>query len=160
MKKGFVKRVIISTVLVAFVLALVMPAAQAAEYWKQKHVRFSATAGETLAVGDPVAIKASDSKAYKADANDSTLRPTVGVIGKGGSSGDTVEIVKTGVLGGQDEASPGARLFLSASPGKITSTAPGNPQVVGWVLPDTAATNTSTTYFIDVMLPTNSGAGY
>ena len=81
----------------AIVLFVAAPQALAAEYWLKIYERFSATAGETLAVGDAVCIKASDSKAYKADANDANLRPAIGVIGKGGASAATVEIVVRGV---------------------------------------------------------------
>lgn len=150
----------IMAVLIAVVMALVFAgtSAQAAEYWKQKQVRFSATAGETLAAGDVVCIKAADGKAYKADANDADLRPAVGVIDKGGLSTATVEIVTIGVLAGQTAASPGKRLFLSETAGAMTVTAPTNAQALGWVLPGTAGT--STTYFISVNTPTSGGAGY
>ncbi len=131
----------------------------AQEYWKNKYLRFSATAGETLAAGDIVCIKGSDGKAYKADANDSSLRPAVGVIGIGGTSGETVEIVTIGVLEGQTSASPGARLFLSETAGVFTTTAPTNEQPVGWVLPGTTAA-TSTKYYIMTNMPVTDGAGY
>ena len=148
---------IVTAVVISVVIALLLvPAAQAAEYWKQKHVRFSATAGETLAVGDVACIK-TDGKAYKADANDSNLRPAVGVIGKGGSTAATVEIVVIGVLTGQTAASPGARLFLSETAGAITSTAPTNAQGVGWILPGTSTLNSSSTYFINMMVPATGG---
>jgi hypothetical protein len=74
--------------------------AQAAEYWKAKYEKFSATAGETLATGDVVCILATNSYAYKAGADASTLRPAVGVVGKGGASGAVVEIVTRGILAG------------------------------------------------------------
>ena len=98
--------------MVVILIAAVMPqAANAAEYWKAKYERFSATIGETLATGDVVYIKGSDGEAYKADADDSNKRPAVGIVDKGGSSG-TAEIVVRGILAGQTAASPGPRLFL------------------------------------------------
>jgi len=136
------------------------PSADAASYWQAKNTRFAATAGETLTVGDVVCIAGSDGKAYKADANDASLRPAVGVIGKGGVSGTTVEVVQKGILAGQTGASPGARLFLSETAGAITATAPTNAQPLGFVLPGTAGSSSSITYFIDVTIEASAGAGY
>jgi len=132
----------------------------AAAQWKQVNSRFGAIAGETLATGNVVAISASDGYAYKADANDSSLRPAVGVIGKGGATGAKVEVVISGILAGMTAQSPGVRLYLSETPGAITSTAPTNPQVLGWVMPGTAGAASSTTYFIDVKVPQSDGPGY
>jgi len=148
---------------VIFVLALVVMPAHAGEVWRQKFERFSATAGETLSIGDVVCIKNADGLAWKADADSSTLRPAVGVIGKGGAANATVEIVPSGILTGQTELSEGYRLFLSATAGAMTTTAPTNAQIVGFVLPaapgDTGA-STSSRYYIKVVPPTSSGAGY
>lgn len=156
--KSYFKKTAIIALLMLFALALAMPAI-AAEYFKQKVVRFSATAGETLAAGDIVCIKGSDGEAYKADANDSNLRPAVGVIGKGGAGDTTVEIVAIGVLAGQPAASPGARLFLSETAATFTTTGPTNAQTLGWVLPGASATS-STNYFINVTVPSSGGAAY
>lgn len=128
--------------------------------WQQKYERFSATAGETLATGDVVCIKGSDGLAYKADADDSSLRPAVGIIGKGGATDATVEIVTRGVLTGQTAASPGARFFLSTTAGGKTITSPNNSQVLGWVMPPAGGGASSTTYYVDVQLPQTPGAGY
>lgn len=152
------KRHTVAMLFVMLMAMLIAPQVQAAEHWKTKYVRLSATAGETLATGDVVYIKGSDGKAYKADANDSAKRPAVGVIGKGGASSAKVEIVRIGVLGGQTAASPGARLFLSETPNTLTTTAPTNAQAMGWVMPGT--TSSSTTYFIQAETPTSAGAGY
>jgi hypothetical protein len=152
---------IIMIAVVAVILSVILALnAMAAETWKQRIVRFSATAGETLATGDVVCISGTDGYVYKADANDSALRPAVGVIGKGGASGATVEIVVQGILAGQTAASPGARLFLSETAGAITTTEPTNTQALGWILPGAAAATTSTTYFIMVNTPASPGAGY
>lgn len=137
------------------------PQADAAEYWKEAHIRIPVTAGETLAVGDVVCIKGSDGYAYKADADDSDLRPAVGIIKKGASSGSKAEIVIIGVLAGQTAASPGARLYLSTTAGALTTTAPTNAQVIGFVMEGaTAGTGSSTKYFIKVDVPLSSGAAY
>lgn len=156
MRLNVYKKSILMVVMFLFVAVLATQAD--AGSWRSKYVRFSATAGETLAVGNVVCIKPADGKAYLADADDSALRPAVGVIGKGGSSGATVEIVAIGVLAGQTSASPGARLFLSETAGAFTTTGPTNAQALGWVLPGTAGG--STTYFLNVHSPASAGAAY
>lgn len=151
---------IFTAVLMLFVVFSAIQA-DAAERWKQVHVRFAVTAGETLAVGDVACIKASDGYAYKADANDSALRPAVGIIKKGGDSGDKIEIIVIGRLAGQTAASPGYRLYLSETAGALTTTAPTNSQVLGWVEEgDTAGEASSTNYFIFVRPETSAGAAY
>jgi len=154
---GKIRGLMVATAIVFLLLA---SSAHAAEYFKQAFGRFSAIAGETLAVGDAVCIAGSDGYAYKADANDSALRPAIGVIRKGASSGSKVEIIFVGTLAGQTAASPGARLFLSETAGAMTTTGPTNAQALGWVLPGAAAAATSTDYFISVNIATSGGAGY
>ena len=144
----------------AVMILMAVPQAHATEYWKQKFVRFPALAGETLATGDVVYIKGSDGKAYKADANDSAKRPAVGLIGKGGSSGATIEIVAVGILAGQTAASPGLRLFLSDTANTLTTTGPTNAQGLGWVMPPATTDDENTDYYINVETPTSGGAGY
>lgn len=147
----------ICVVLMLFVLAA--PQAFAAANWKQKNIRFRATAGETLTKGQVVYLSGSDGKAYKAVSGTSTMRPAVGIVGDGGASGYTVEIVVSGIITGMTAASPGTRLFLdSAVTGGVTDTAPTNAQIIGWVLPGT--TNSSTKYYIDVTMPLSAGAAY
>lgn len=157
------KKLTVAALAFVIALALALPAAHAGEVWKQKFVRFSATAGETLAIGDVVCIKNADGKAWKADADSSTLRPAVGVIDKGGAADATVEIVVEGILAGQTELSEGYRLFLSETGGAMTTTGPTNAQTVGFVLPaasgDTGPSKSSR-YFIKVAQPTSGGAGY
>jgi len=161
MKRGFIKKMIGCLIAIALLFFLVGPMpAMGAEIWKQKFARFSATAGETLAIGDVVCIKNADGKAWKADANASTLRPAVGVIGKGGAASATVEIISQGILAGQASLSTGYRLFLSETPGGFTTTGPTNAQIVGWVLPTSGSTTTSTTYYINVVPPVSTGAAY
>lgn len=149
--------------LMALIVGLTMPLAmvtapqaEAAEYWKQKFVRFSATAGETLSVGDVVYIKASDGEAYKADGDDSTKRPAIGICGTASTNGNRVEIVVQGIMGGMTATSPGHRLFLSTEPGAVSpSVADLGTQVLGWVLG--LGANSSTDYYIDVKPPQSSG---
>ncbi len=147
---------LIIIVLVVFSLPM---AAKATSSWQAKYTRFSATAGETLAVGNVVCIKSTDGKAYLASNADTTLRPAVGIVDKGGSSGYTVEIVATGILAGQTSASPGATVYLSTA-GGLTTTVANYAQKVGWVLPGTAGTNYSTKYFISIGSASTGGVIY
>jgi hypothetical protein len=151
----------IFTALVALLLVAVLAApAPAAVNWVQKNLRFSGTAGETLVTGDVVAILPSTGAIWKADADSATLRPAVGVIGKGGATGTTVEVVVSGRISGMTAASPGARIFLDTTAGGIVTTAPTNAQALGWVMPGAANAATSTTYFIHISIPSSGGAAY
>ena len=138
----------LNILLLAVLMAVLLSApAQAASYWTQKFLRVSATAGETLAVGNVVTIKDADGYAYKADANDAALRPAVGVIGKGGASGAKVEIVVSGILAGQSaltESSPG---YLSETAGAITQSAPAYAQQVGYAVSATEYVINCQNYF-------------
>jgi hypothetical protein len=139
--KKYISKTFMVAVLAIFLAALLAPQAQAA-YWKQKFVRFSAVAGETLATGNAAVIKDADGLAYKADANVSTLRPAVGVIGKGGTTGQSVEIVLYGIIAGYSSLTESAPGYLSETPGAITQSAPAWSQQVGLAL-------SSTTYLIN-----------
>lgn len=154
-KEGF----LIVGLICLFVAAFVASQVWAAEHWKQKYTRFSGVAGETLATGDVACIQASSGNVYKADANDSDKRPAVGIIGKGGASTATVEIVVMGVLAGQTAVSPGAKLHLSETAAAITATAPTNEQILGWGMPNSGSAST-TSYFINVIPPVSAGAAY
>ncbi len=157
--KRFLRGLMVVALAMLLIVAVMPQTANAAEYWKAKYERFSAVAGTTLATGDAVYLKGSDGKAYKADADDSAARPAVGIIGKGGATNATVEIIGRGVLAGQTAASPGARLFLSTTAGALTATAPTtNLQGLGFVLPGTAAS--STTYHISVVMPASPSVTY
>lgn len=158
MRKHF--KVLIAILLVIGLAAFTAVNASAGEYWKKKVVRFSATAGATLTIGDVVYVDDLDSYVYKADANDSTKRPACGVIGKGGASGSAVEVIVIGVLAGQTAASAGLRLFLSETAGAFTTTAPTNEQGLGFIMPSATSGSTSQTYFISIQTPDNNGAGY
>jgi len=123
------------TALMCAVLLLVMAgAANAGAYVKQSWVRFGATAGEDLATGDVVCLKAADGKAYQADASDALLRPAVGIVGKDGASGDKVEIVAAGVFGGYSALTEGGAAYLSETAGAITQVAPAWSQQIGFAV--------------------------
>lgn len=108
--------------------------AAAAVYLKNSYARFSATAGETLAVGNIVCLKDSDGKAYKADANDATLRPAVGVVTKGGATNSVVSITTIGIMGGYTSLSEGAEVYLSETAGGYTQVAPTYSQMSGFAI--------------------------
>lgn len=120
--------------LVALIVALAAAPVHAGAYWKQIYARVNAQAGETLATGDVVTIKNADGLAYKADASDAALRPAVGVIGMGGTAGDTVEVVIFGVLGGQTALAESGAGFVSETPGAITQSSPAYSQQVGMAI--------------------------
>jgi len=124
-------------------LALAFMSTDAAAYSvKQTILRFQAVAAETLATGNVVMLKDADGLAYKADANDAALRPAIGIIGKGGATGATVEVIVIGTLSGWTTLSEGAPGYLSETAGAITQSAPAYSQQVG------QAINT-TTYFVN-----------
>ena len=121
--------------------------AYAGVYIKNVYARFSATAGETLALGDVVCLKDADGKAYKADANDAVLRPAIGIIGKGGASATSVEIVTQGIFGGYTSLSEGANGYLSETAGAITQSSPTWSQVLGVAISSTAYYLNTKNYF-------------
>jgi len=108
---------------------------------RQSYARISAVAGETLTSGQVVNIKDADGLAYKADADDAALRPAVGIVGRGGATGATVEIVVQGVVSGWTTLSEGALGYLSGTAGAVTQSAPAWNQPIG------VAINTTTYYF-------------
>ncbi len=131
----------LKTMLATFLIVLLMAApAWSAYSVKQTFARFSAIAGETLATGDVVMLKDADGYAYEADANDAALRPAVGVIGKGGATGETVEIIIMGVLTGWTELTEGGPGYLSETAAAVTQSAPSYSQQVGYAI-------TATDYF-------------
>lgn len=150
----------------AGLLALVMLSAwampaDAAYYWTQKYARFSAVAGETVTTGQVVLIKDADGLVYKADSNDAALRPAVGVIGMGGTAGQSVEVVIFGILSGftgLTESGPG---YLSETAALITQSAPAYSQQVGIAISATAYLINCQNYFDSsslTVLGTLSGA--
>ena len=159
MKKNMKGYLLVLAIIVAMTL-MIAGTSFAAAGWQQKYERFAATAGETLTVGQAVCIKAADGLAWKADADDSSLRPAVGVVGKGGSATEIVEIVTRGILTGQTAASPGTRIFLSTTAGGKTASEPTNSQLLGWVMPAIAGGASSTVYYINVQQPGTASAGY
>lgn len=127
-------------------VTIIGPAPAQAVAWKAKYERISAEAGETLSPGDVVCI-ASNGTAWKADADNSALRPAIGMVGdKGGAAGTTVEIVTRGIVRVAENATeaakntPGSRWWLQTVAGTANATNPiattGNAtQPIGLILP-------------------------
>lgn len=97
------------------------------------------TAGEALAIGNVVCIKDSDGYVYKADANDASLRPAVGIVGATAASGGYVKVVAFGTFAGWSSLQEGLPVYLSETAGAATQTAPSYAQKIGVAV-------TSTTY--------------
>jgi hypothetical protein len=105
---------------------------------KQAYTRLSGTAGEAVTTGDIVCIKDADGLVWKADADSATLRPAIGVVGKGGASGATVEVITSGRLTGWSSLAEGGSAYLSTTAGAVTQTpANGWRQQIGWAVSTT-----------------------
>ncbi len=129
----------------SLMLAIAFSSAAPADayYAKQVWQRMSCTAGETLTSGNIVAIKAADGKCYKADADDATLRPAVGLIGKGGAASAAVEVIITGIITGWTGQTIGAPGYMSGTAGAVTQAAPAYTQKVGVAI-------SATDYYINI----------
>jgi hypothetical protein len=101
---------------------------------KNSWARFTATAGETLALGDVVCLKDSDGKAYKADANDAALRPAVGIVSRAAALNATAQITVLGALSGYTNQAEGGPVYLSETAGETTQTPPTWAQQIGWAI--------------------------
>jgi len=140
----------IAILAIAALVLAVFTAPAAAFDIKQSLARFSGTAGETLALGDVVCIKGSDGYVYEADADDSDLRPALGIVGHGGSSGSLVEVLTICSMSGWSSLTPGMPAFLSATASEATQTAP-----TSWQQQIGIATS-STTYYFDFRADANA----
>lgn len=139
---------------VVFLLALFVTPAQA-EVLRADYVGFGGTAGETITVGQPVMVAAADGLVYRADADNSLRRPAVGLAAAGATVGQAVRVVRDGVFSGFSGFTPGAWVYLSASVGAISATAPTEyVQAVGFavnattiqVMPQAATSGTDLTF--------------
>lgn len=148
------------------------------KHWKAKWERFSATAGEAISLGDPLALNRYSGEAYKADADDADRRPAVGFAGNSASAAGTVEIVRRGILSGMpaglgtessNAVTPiGTPLILSTTQGHVTiyqTAAAGVSQFMGFAWPlseqavNSGVTTGTDTYFVDVDAPRNTTGG-
>lgn len=87
-------------------------------------------AGEGLAQNDAVYIKASDGKAYKCDADDSTKIGFVGFAQEAALIGANVVIVLDGLHNTFSGLTPASTYYLSGTAGLITTTPPAAFQVI------------------------------
>ena len=89
-------------------------------------VVFSFIAGATLAIGDVVYIH-TDGEVAKADADAVTSMPAVGICVSSGSDGSAVDVLVQGIMhdtSAFDTFTVGADIFVSATAGAVTATAP------------------------------------
>ena len=87
---------------------------------------FSFIAGATLAIGDVVYIH-TDGEVAKADADAVTSMPAVGICVSAGSDGSAVDVLVQGIMhdtSAFDTFTVGADIFVSATAGAVTATAP------------------------------------
>jgi hypothetical protein len=89
-------------------------------------------AGEALTANDAVYILASDGKAYKCDADDTSKINFVGFVNETVSSGANVNIIHSGQMSGFSSLTIGSTYYLSGTAGAITSTPPTNSVLVGF----------------------------
>ncbi|MDA8137920.1 MAG: hypothetical protein M0036_04630 [Desulfobacteraceae bacterium] len=130
------KRLSIILILMVFLLSLATGAW--AYSTKYKLMGFSGTAGEVLVTGDVVCIADADGLIYKADANDATRRPAVGIVGlQARAIGDKVEVITHGILRGWTSLSEGASGYLSETAGAVTQSTPTYSQKIGLAISTT-----------------------
>jgi len=135
----------------------------ATEGLTQKGLRFGATAGETISVGDILYIAQSDGKAYKCDADAEASSVPAGAAGNNASSGGFVEVTTECILQGQTAGTPGKRVYTSGTAGGITvGDVDGMnltfSQCIGMIIPDLAADTSSTNYLIRIAYKPSPGA--
>ena len=127
----------------ALIFPLALPQWAGAVSIQQVISRFACVAGEALTEGPPLAMK-SDGKCYKADADDSTLRPAIGVAGFTAASAANVSVVTRGQVGGLSSLTKGSVVYLSTTAGGTTQTIPtAYAQPVGKAI-------SATQYVIDI----------
>ncbi len=121
---------------VVLMVAIMAPEASAAYSVKKVYLRFSGTSGEALATGNVVCLKDSDGYVYKADANDASLRPAVGIVGSksASASGQSVEVIVVGVLSGWSSLSENGSGYLSETAAAVTQSAPSYAQILGFAI--------------------------
>lgn len=104
--------------------ALILPqTAFGAVFLQQVNSRFGCVAGEALTEGNVLMMK-SDGKCYKADADDSALRPAVGIAGHTAANAANVEVVTAGQVGGESSLTKGGTMYLSTTAAATTQTQP------------------------------------
>jgi len=101
------------------------------------------TAGETLTMGNVVAIKDSDGRVYQADADDTELARAVGIIveipevlgsATSTSAGRVVSYVVHGPIGGFSGMAEGTYGYVSGTAGALEDTNPGDADTYSFVV--------------------------
>ena len=139
---GIKKSKLAFSLFAALLLALPMPLL-AAVALQRVESRFGCVAGAALTEGDILMMK-SDGKCYKADADDSALRPAIGVAGFTAASAANVSVVTRGQVGGLSSLTKGSLVYLSTTAGGTTQTMPtAYSQPVGKAI-------SATQYVIDI----------
>jgi hypothetical protein len=146
------KTTAVLVLMLGLALTVFMPVpVQAAAFMQKVESRFLCVAGEALTEGDVLTMK-TDGKCYKADADDSTLRPAIGVAEMTVASAANVGVVTAGKIGGLSSLTKGAAVFLSATAAGTTQTEPAAyGQVLGKAI-------SATEYVVAIanQLPTNA----
>jgi hypothetical protein len=110
--------------LIGLIVLLITPLFADAAFIEQVVSRFGCVAGEAITEAQVVAIKSSDGKCYKAKADDSTLRPALGVAEAAAASGANVAVVTRGIVGGLTSLTKGGFVFVDTTAGGTTQTQP------------------------------------
>ena len=98
---------------------------------------FRAIAGEDIAAGEVVSICATDGKMYlaRADAGNEEL-PAMGVAESGCSEGDMAFAHRLGQMSTDTSLTPGSAVYVSNTPGAISTTAGDTSQIAGIAVSD------------------------
>lgn len=133
MNKKFIKFLFLLTI----ILALFPDMVYAVYTPRQIVSKFSVTSGEALTIGHVVMLKDADGEAYKADSDDSNLRPAIGIVGTTAANATTVAIITEGIVGGFSSLQEGLPVYLSTTAAGVTQTAPSYAQKIGMAISTT-----------------------
>jgi len=109
-----------------------------AEAYVSETPNFRAIAGEDIIAGELVSICATDEKAYLACADSGTEElPAMGVAETTADEGEAVAIKRLGRQDGYESLTAGAGVYVSNTPGAISTTAGDTIQFAGIAVTDT-----------------------
>lgn len=111
------------TLLMAALLAFAIVTPAQAVFIQRALDGFSCTTGEAVTEAQIIMMK-SDGLCYKADADDATLRPALGVAATKAASGASLRVLTRGQVGGASALTKGAAVYLSTTAGGTTQTQP------------------------------------
>jgi hypothetical protein len=113
------------------------------------------TAGESVSMGQLVALKDADGYVWLADADDTELARAIGIVVEvaeltgddvTAEAGDPVTVCLYGPVGGFSSLGEGTYGYVSATAGAIDSTSPADANTYGYVV---GWCDTSTIFFVD-----------